>query len=170
MATYTKETALYDTGAIAGDINDAQTRIDEVDAQVVENNQDTLDSLAEINKSLYGDGDTQTGLSGLLNSAIADLSELSTNYSVMFGDIYSYMKFGKDSQNRPVLTLGSDSSPFKLNITNDAVQFTYGGNANPIAYLTGTALRVQNMLSFGNFILYQRENGHLTIKYIGGDE
>ena len=77
------------------------------------------------------------------------------------------MAFGEDSQGRPVLTQGSETSSFKTNITNEMIQFTYDDAV--IAYLTGTALRVQDQLSFGNFVLYQRPNGHLTIKYIGGN-
>lgn len=165
MATYTKETALYDTGAIAGDIQDVQSNVDAVDERAIANNEQAIASIEEINKSIYGDGSaTNTGLNGLLNNAVADISALSTNYNIMWGDVYSYMKFGKDSQNRPVLTLGSDESAFKLNITNDAIQFVYGNDNAPIAYLTGTALRVQDMLSFGNFVMYQRKNGHFTLK------
>lgn len=124
------------------------------------------DSLEDINTSLYGDDD-ESGFQGLLESAITNIENLSTDYSQLWNNVYGFMKFGEDEQGRPILTLGSENSSFKTNITNEMIQFTY--NDAPIAYLTGTALRVQDQLSFGNFVIYQRPNGHLTIKYIGGN-
>lgn len=164
--TYTKETALYDTGAIANSINAVQTNLDETNQDLNDKNQATLTALQGINDALYGeDENEEDGLQGILNRAVSNIDGLSTNYNILWNNVYGFMEFGEDSEHRPVLTLGSTDSDFKLNITNDAIQFTY--QSIPIAFLTGTALRVRDQLSFGNFIMYQRPNGHFTLKYIG---
>ena len=165
MATYTKETALFDTGAIANDINAVQGNVAALSSDVSDYQANVSDSLTAINNEIYGADGTE-GLQNLLNQAISNIGELSANYNVLWGNVDSFMEFGTDGQGNPILTLGSKNSPFRVNITNQMMQFMYG--TTPIAFITGTALRVQNQLSFGNFIFYQRDNGHLTIKYIGG--
>lgn len=166
--TYTKETALYDTGAIANSINAVQTNLDETNQDFNEKNQATLDALKGINDALYGENpeeSTDDGLQGLINRAIVDIGQLSADYNAIWTNVYSFMKFGEDDNHNPVLTLGSTESRFKVNITNEQVQFIYDGV--PIAFLNGNSLRVKEWLSFGNFIMYQRTNGHFTLKYIG---
>ena len=172
--TYTKETALYDTGAIANSINAVQINLDETNQDFNEKNKATLDALKGINDALYGENpeeSTDDGLQGLINRAIVDIGQLSTDYNAIWTNVYSFMKFGEDDNHNPVLTLGSTESRFKVNITNEQVQFIYDGE--PIAFLNGNSLRVKEWLSFGNFIMYQRPNGHFTLKYIrtnGGGE
>lgn len=50
----------------------------------------------------------------------------------------------------------------KLDSTKNEIGF-YNG-ANKVAYMNASQLYVANSLSFGNFIFYQRDNGHFTLK------
>ena len=52
----------------------------------------------------------------------------------------------------------------KLDSTNNEIGFYQG--ANKVAYMNGAQLYVANSLSFGNFIFYQRDNGHFTLKRV----
>lgn len=74
----------------------------------------------------------------------------------------------------PVAKYGADTligdyiSPngfyIKLDSTNNEIGFYQG--ANKVAYMNGAQLYVANSLSFGNFIFYQRDNGHFTLKRV----
>ena len=52
----------------------------------------------------------------------------------------------------------------KLDSTNNEIGFYHG--SNKVAYMNGSQLYVANSLSFGNFIFYQRDNGHFTLKRV----
>lgn len=62
-----------------------------------------------------------------------------------------------------------DGFHIMLDSDNNEIGF-YQGATNKVAYLNGSELYVENSLSFGNFMFYQRTNGHFTLKYIGGDD
>lgn len=47
---------------------------------------------------------------------------------------------------------------------NNEIGFFQGSNR--AAYINGQELYVENSLSFGNFIFYQRQNGHFTLKLV----
>ena len=68
------------------------------------------------------------------------------------------------------LEMGKIDSPLLMRLTNESLRFLTTderGNLSQLATLSGDILYVQKQLSFGNFMLYQRENGHLTIRYRG---
>lgn len=164
MTTYSKETALYDTGAISGDIENVQTNLEATDDKIDLYRDETNQALNDINESIYGDGTgTDDSIQGLLSRATANIASLSSQYSVIVGNLDSFFEF-RTAGSTPLLVIGAANSDFKLNITNEALQFLYGDNL--IAYMTGTALRIKDQLSFGNFIMYQRNNGHFTLKKI----
>ena len=82
----------------------------------------------------------------------------------------AYMLFGtyqESGQTLPLLELGASDSSMKVDLRADALQFIEDGAL--IAYLSGRALHVQESLSFGEFLWYERTNGHLSLKCSGGN-
>ena len=60
--------------------------------------------------------------------------------------------------------VSDDGFYIKLDSVNNEIGF-YNG-LNKVAYMNTARLYVANSLSFGNFIFYQRDNGHFTLKRI----
>ena len=60
------------------------------------------------------------------------------------------------------LEMGAIDSPFRM--TLDSQQLSFYNNNTEVAHFSGDSLHVQQSISFGNFLLYQRSNGHLTIQ------
>lgn len=85
---------------------------------------------------------------------------LANNGIVLYGtDGAPIAKYGEDA------IIGNENGFYiKLDSTNNEIGFYQG--SNKIAYLNGAALYVQNSLSFGHFIFYERDNGHFTLKRI----
>ena len=62
----------------------------------------------------------------------------------------------------PYILLGKrENNAMLLRITNERMGFEV--NSEEVAYLAPDALHVQKQISFGDFIMKQRENGHLSI-------
>lgn len=62
----------------------------------------------------------------------------------------------------PYILLGKrENNAMLLRITNKRMGFEV--NTEEVAYLAPDALHVQKQISFGDFIMKQRENGHLSI-------
>lgn len=76
-----------------------------------------------------------------------------------------------NQNNDPIAQYGAEAiigAPTSFNIriggTNNEIGFYQG--ANKAAYVNGQELYVENSLSFGRFIFYQRQNGHFTLKLV----
>ena len=62
------------------------------------------------------------------------------------------------------LILGNSESGSNVTITDSQAQFK--DHDNKVGYIDKDGLHVSNYLSFGNFMFYQRTNGHFTLKYL----
>lgn len=111
--------------------------------------------LKDITDSAFGDEDS---LSTRLSSVSTEFGNLSTEYDELSNDIKTYMSFDGS------LILGNSESGSNVTITDTQVQFKSGDNV--VGYIAGDGLHVDNYLSFGNFMFYQRTNGHFTLKYL----
>ena len=105
-------------------------------------------------------------LEALIRKTAQDLSDFIDEYNLKIGDYDSFIGFNTETAGSPIMVMGAESSPFKMNLTNQMIQFVYDGT--PIAFMSGDSLYVQQQISFGDFVMYQRANGHLTIKKITG--
>ena len=112
---------------------------------------------------------SSSDLETLQNNLLDALKELS--------DKTAYINLSKDNQHRPVMTFGSADSPFKVQITNEAINFLQkiqGGNDQIIAYANGQKfynLRtvVQQDVQIGDgpgFIWKIRDSGNMGLTFI----
>lgn len=81
----------------------------------------------------------------------------------------SFMRFSEESSD-PTLTLGQTDSPAQVKLTNKQLQFLY--MAAVVAYISGDALLIRNatilqQLVLGGFAFVPRENGNLSLKWVG---
>lgn len=114
-------------------------------------------------------------------SSSSDLDALQTKLFEalkVLSDKTAYINLSKDDQHRPVMTFGSENSPFKVQITNEAINFLQripGGDDQIIAYANGQKfynLRtvVQQDVQIGDgpgFIWKIRDSGNMGLTYIG---
>ena len=99
--------------------------------------------------------------------------ELEKQISALSGRT-AYINASTDSQGRPVITLGATDSPFKVQITNEAINFIQNGQI--IAYANGQKfynLRtvVQQDVQIGNgpgFIWRTRDSGNMGLTWVSG--
>ena len=63
-------------------------------------------------------------------------------------------------------TIIGDVNSFHIKIDSSLNEIGFYQAATKVAYMNGSALYVENSLSFGHFIFYERENGHFTLKRI----
>lgn len=89
-------------------------------------------------------------------------------------DRTAYINASTDASGRPIITLGATNSPFKVQITNEAINFVQNGEV--IAYANGQAfynLRtvVQQDVQIGigpGYIFKTRANGNMGLTYVPG--
>lgn len=115
-------------------------------------NDEKVDSLSDIVK-----GNSSSGMIGLIQR---------------WSELDNYMEFGtyiEEGVTHPVLILGKkETNELTARLRNDILEFVNGETV--LAYLSGDALHVQEKVSFGNFEMYQRNTGHLSIRYISGGD
>ena len=145
---------------------DAQTKAQEAKEQV-------LDVSARIGE---GSGDItatiETRLAQVRQDVDAtgdDVSDLSSRLSDEIRTRQSFMRFSEESSD-PTLTLGQTDSPAQVKLTNKQLQFLY--MAAVVAYISGDALLIRNatilqQLVLGGFAFVPRENGNLSLKWVG---
>lgn len=165
MATYTKETALYDVGAISGDIESASDLASGAQNYAEQLNQATLDMVGGITDVLNGTESTEGALAKL-DGVKDSLAEVQQTYGLQWDELNSFIRF-KDSAGQPNLVLGNKDSAWSVVISNTRLSFKNG--PTEVAYMDSEGLHVNNYISFGNFQFYQRTNGHFTLKFIGGN-
>lgn len=66
-------------------------------------------------------------------------------------------------------TIIGDKFGFHIKIDGDENEIGFFRGDMKVAYMNGAQLYVENSLSFGHFMFYERNNGHFTLKYIGGN-
>lgn len=62
-------------------------------------------------------------------------------------------------------TIGNEQG-FNIKIGGSSNEIGFYQGSNKVAYMSGSELYVENSLSFGHFIFYERSNGHFTLKRI----
>ncbi|MDY4015717.1 hypothetical protein [Parafannyhessea umbonata] len=98
-----------------------------------------------------------------------DVSDLSSRLSDEIRTRQSFMRFSEESSD-PTLTLGQTDSPAQVKLTNKQLQFLYMSAV--VAYISGDALLIRNatilqQLVLGGFAFVPRENGNLSLKWVG---
>lgn len=140
---------------------DAQEQIVDVSTRL-DQNADNLTATIESKVALVQqDVDSNTN----------DVSELNKRLTSEIKTRRSFMRFGEESSD-PTLTLGQTDSPAQVKLTNKQLQFLYLSTV--VAYMSGDALLINNaqilqQLLLGGFAVVPRENGNLSLKWIGGD-
>ena len=109
---------------------------------------------------------TDSDLDDRISDIVADVNTL--NGHILFGD---------DGRNTFILLQNYDKdnpetiTGVQAKLTSDKLAFgTFGSVDNEVAYFSSEELKVQKRLSFGNFVMKQRDNGHLSIMFEGGDD
>lgn len=109
---------------------------------------------------------TSGDLKGLSDELKKQLQELT--------DRTAYINASTDNQGRPVITLGATNSPFKVEITNEAINFIQNGQI--IAYANGqkfynlrTVVQQDVQIGVGpGFIWKTRESGNMGLTWVSG--
>lgn len=104
-------------------------------------------------------------------SANSTAAQLGDELNSLANNVNSYMSF-KRVGGQPVLELGASGSPFKVQITNTALNFMQDGT--PIAYLSNRTLHITSgvmtdELRIGDesgYVWKYRANGHLGLRYV----
>ena len=138
---------------------EAQEQVLDVSARIGEGSGDitaTIETrLAQVRQDVDATGD--------------DVSDLSSRLSDEIRTRQSFMRFSEESSD-PTLTLGQTDSPAQVKLTNKQLQFLY--MAAVVAYISGDALLIRNatilqQLVLGGFAFVPRENGNLSLKWVG---
>lgn len=158
MATYTKETALYDTGAIANDIQGVRTDFaiadDEIREQLLSDKGELLGEIA-----LKVDSEN---LATSIN-AVADEIRLSADNIFLgeksvedsMGELTSTIAIDTDPDN-PNVRIGSTDG-FNIQINNQMLGFYQGTDQEPVAYISNNQLYISQSV-----VLQQMDVGSPT--------
>lgn len=157
MATYSKETALYDTGAIAGDIQGVRTDFAIADSEI---RQQLVDDKDELLGEIALKVDSETLATSV--NAVADQIRLSAD-NIFLGE-----KSVEDSMGELTSTIAIDTNPanpsvrigstdgFNIKINNEMLGFYYGTDPNPVAYIKNDQLYISRSV-----VLKQMDVGRL---------
>lgn len=168
MRTYEDGRWKFEHGDKATDWIPAPEDTDTNISSTVENSSAALsDRIDGIDDVLNGGENNDEGIITQIENINATLTPLETDFRVTLNDMESFMKF-KDYDGSPNLVLGSVDSDYNVVITNTRMAFR--DQTSVVAYIDQNGLYVQEYLSFGNFQFYQRNNGHFTLKFIGGGD
>ena len=116
---------------------------------------------------------TFTQTTGELHDSVADVQEqaaaTSDRLDAEINDRKQYMRFDPDTG----LTIGdlTDEAAYSVQLTSTAMQFRAGNTV--AAYVSNDRLyinnaEVVNTLRIGNFAFLPRDNGHMSLQYVGG--
>lgn len=116
---------------------------------------------------------TFTQTTGVLTDSVADVQEqaaaTSDRLDAEINDRKQYMRFDPDTG----LTIGdlTDEAAYSVQLTSTAMQFRAGNTV--AAYVSNDRLyinnaEVVNTLRIGNFAFLPRDNGHMSLQYVGG--
>ena len=124
-----------------------------------------LDDLLDA-KQNAGDYITDSDFDERISDIAAAVDTL--NGQILFGDdgTNTFILLQNHVKNNPESVTGVQAK-----LTSGKLAFgTFGSSDNEVAYFSSEELRVQKRLSFGNFVMKQRDNGHLSIMFEGGDD
>lgn len=108
----------------------------------------------------------------------SDFDERISDIAATVNTLNGQILFGDDGtntfillQNRNVIDITKPVTGVQAKLTSEKLAFgTFGSVDNEVAYFSSEELKVQKRLSFGNFVMKQRDNGHLSIMFEGGDD
>ena len=131
---------------------------------------DTYATAEGLNKLSSQVEQTTTTWGVTLEALADDVGELQGETEEERNLIRAYMQFNRDSQDRPVLVLGSSDSDMQAQLTNEALSFLESGMA--VAWISGQALHITtaeitSRLRFGDFAFIPRSNGNVALKWLG---
>lgn len=147
---------------------DAQSKAQDAQEQVVDVSARLDQSTTDITATI--ESKVQTVQQGVDGNA-SDVKNLNSRLSDEIRARKSFMRFSEESSD-PTLTLGQTDSPAQVKLTNKQLQFLYLNTV--VAYMSGDALLINNakilqQLQLGGFAFVPRENGNLSLKWVGGD-
>ena len=142
MMTQTSDGWRFDMGSINSQLNNTQDKLNEMSGE-----------LAQVDETINN-----------LNDLASDLSEKT-----------AYISMTTDDNGDPCIELGNSTNDFKVRITNTSIDFM--GEGTRIAYLNNNSLYIEkaiikNELQIGEgegFIWKTRSNGHMGLRWYGGD-
>lgn len=158
--------AVDTAGKAADTAKDAQDKAQQAQEQIVdvktqlETADDNITATIESKVAKVQDGvDSNTSNLDDINGRLTD--EIKTRQS--------FMRFSEESSD-PTLTLGQTDSPAQVKLTNKQLQFMYLNTV--VAYMSGDTLLINNaqilqQLLLGGFAVVPRENGNLSLKWVG---
>lgn len=145
-----------DFGIISNNIKEINTGIENINETVLE----TQDDITSLNDSLGVQSERIDSLEGWITIETRDINGVNT----------------------PVMVLGrgdSTDNQVSATLTNSRLEFRYGNAETPVAYIAASedgtqegklfatkSVILQDM-QFGNWAWYERQNGNMSIKYIG---
>lgn len=153
---------------VTGLANAAQSTADSASEQTVELSSRLDQSTTDITATI--ESKVQTVQRGVDDNA-SDVKNLNDRLSDEIRTRKSFMRFSEESSD-PTLTLGQTDSPAQVKLTNKQLQFLYLNTV--VAYMSGDALLINNakilqQLQLGGFAFVPRQNGNLSLKWVGGD-
>lgn len=142
MMTQTSDGWRFDMGSINSQLNNTQDKLNEMSGE-----------LTQVDETINN-----------LNDLASDLSEKT-----------AYISMTTDDNGDPCIELGNSTNDFKVRITNTSIDFM--GEGTRIAYLNNNSLYIEkaiikNELQIGEgegFIWKTRSNGHMGLRWYGGD-
>lgn len=140
---------------------DAQEQVEIVAANLSTTSDSILATIDSKVSTVQGDVDANT----------SNLDDLNDRLTSEIKARRSFMRFSEESSD-PTLTLGQTDSPAQVKLTNKQLQFLYLNTV--VAYMSGDALLINNakilqQLQLGGFVFVPRQNGNLSLKWVGGD-
>ena len=110
---------------------------------------------------------TANNFSFNFNNLTTQINTINGTTQEQFQEIHKYIRFENGN-----IILGESGSELTLKIENDRIAFIQ--NSNEVAYFSNNKLNVTdgeflNSLTIGNFAWKPRNNGNLSLLYIGGD-
>lgn len=102
-----------------------------------------------------------------------DFAALENTFVLATDARLAWLNVTTDAQARPVLSLGTSNSEYVAEFNNENLIFKSGdrelATLGGIDGLHAPSIATDESVSFNDWIWERRSNGHLTLKYIGGD-
>lgn len=102
-----------------------------------------------------------------------DFAALENTFVSATDERLAWLNVTTDAQARPVLSLGTSNSEYVAEFNNENLVFKSGdrelATLGGIDGLHAPTIATDESVSFNDWIWERRSNGHLTLKYIGGD-
>ena len=102
-----------------------------------------------------------------------DFAALENTFVSATDERLAWLTVTTDAQARPVLSLGTSNSEYVAEFNNENLVFKSGdrelATLGGIDGLHAPTIATDESVSFNDWIWERRSNGHLTLKYIGGD-